>query len=91
MFDNIGQKIKGTIEILCWVGMLGSVIAGLAAMEHYFFNGLLIAVIGCLCSWIGSFLLYGFGELVDNSAKIAENTRCLNRSEDKPTDADSNS
>ena len=29
--------------------------------------GFLIIIIGPLCSWIGSFMIYGFGQLVENS------------------------
>lgn len=33
-------------------------------------GGLLVAVIGGFASWIGSFLLYGFGELIDSCNAI---------------------
>ena len=29
--------------------------------------GLLVFVLGCLSSWVGGFIIYGFGELVDQS------------------------
>ena len=38
----------------------------------YLVAGILIFIVGSLLSWIGSFFTYGFGELVENSAKIAE-------------------
>ena len=38
----------------------------------YLVVGILIFIVGSLLSWIGSFFTYGFGELVENSAKIAE-------------------
>ena len=38
----------------------------------YLVVGILIFIVGSLVSWIGSFFTYGFGELVENSAKIAE-------------------
>lgn len=28
MFDNIGSKIKKLAELLCWIGMLLSIIGG---------------------------------------------------------------
>ena len=34
--------------------------------------GILIIVFGSLASWIGSFFMYGFGELVENSKKVAD-------------------
>ena len=39
-----------------------------------FFIGIFVAAIGGLSSWIGSFCLYGFGELIDKATEIAENT-----------------
>ncbi len=33
-------------------------------------TGLLTIVIGSLMSWLGSFMTYGFGQLVDNSDKL---------------------
>ena len=43
-----------------------------AGTGAYFAVGILIFIVGSLLSWIGSFFTYGFGELVENSAKIAE-------------------
>ena len=39
-----------------------------------FLSGIFVAAIGSLLSWIGSFCLYGFGELIDKATEIAENT-----------------
>jgi hypothetical protein len=35
-------------------------------------SGILTIVLGSLAAWISSFLLYGFGELVENSSRIAD-------------------
>lgn len=84
MFENIGGKIKGLAKFICWVGIVICVIAGIImfiqAGEAYYsadrtvliITGLAIIIVGSLMSWIGSFLLYGFGELVDNSSKIRQ-------------------
>ncbi len=34
------------------------------------FGGIIFIVVGSLISWISSFVLYGFGELVDNSSEL---------------------
>ena len=34
-------------------------------------GGVLFIIIGCLASWIGSFFTYGFGQLIENTDKIA--------------------
>lgn len=70
MFDNIGEKIKILAKILCWLGIIASVIVGIVLMikdESLTLIGILIAVIGSLLSWAGSSIMYGFGRLVKNS------------------------
>ena len=74
MFNDIGGKIKVFAKVVCWLGIIGSCIVGIVAMEYSFLAGLLYAVVGSLCSWISSFFAYGFGELIENSAEIASNT-----------------
>ena len=74
MFKNIGGKIKALAKVICWIGIIGSVLAGIGMMvadEDMIVYGLLIMPIGALMSWIGSFMLYGFGELVENSTVLA--------------------
>ncbi len=97
MFTNIGEKIKKLAVIICWIGIICSLILGIvivvapnSILYNYRVNvngttvvsssntvalvitGVLLFVIGSLASWIGSFVLYGFGELVSNSKKIAD-------------------
>jgi hypothetical protein len=82
MFDNIGSKIKGLAKVITWLGIILSVIAGIVQISggsSYYGNsnpfvisGILTIVLGSLAAWISSFLLYGFGELVENSSRIAD-------------------
>lgn len=86
MFNNIGGKIKGLAKFMCWLGIIVSVIAGIILIisarhsDGYYsytdtnmvITGILVIVMGSILSWIGSFVLYGFGELVDNSSKLVE-------------------
>lgn len=78
MFDNIGGKIKGYAKIVCWLGILGSVFVGVvfscsgSGGAASFIAGILIAIIGSISSWIGSFLTYGFGQLIENSDILVE-------------------
>ena len=68
MFDNIGSKIKMASQVICWVGIVSSVIGGIGAMlSGVFFGGLLLAILGSFVSWVGSFMTYGFGQMVENS------------------------
>ena len=73
MFENIGKKIKTLAKVVCWVGIVGSVIGGIgmcAMDEDMIMMGLGTIVGGSLLSWIGSFFTYGLGELIDNSSKL---------------------
>ncbi len=79
MFKNIGFKIMTLAEILCWIGIVISVVLGIyqistginTSSELLIVYGVLIIIFGTLFSWIGSFLLYGFGRLIENTDIIA--------------------
>ena len=75
MFDNIGQKIKKLAMITFIVLSSIFVLDGFISFMYYKrLVHLLICIIGPFVAWISSFLLYGFGELVDNSSKIKSDT-----------------
>ena len=67
MFSNIGGKIKALAKVICWLGIIASIFVGLLFLDKNPLGGLLWMVLGSLSSWIGSFVLYGFGQLVENS------------------------
>ena len=72
MFTNIGGKIKTTAAVCCWIVIIASVISGIAMMANDMVaEGLIVIVVGALSGWISSFVLYGFGELIENSSIIA--------------------
>jgi hypothetical protein len=72
MFDHIGSKIKTLATILTVIGIVLSFFCGLTLLLNEEGSGLVIMILGSLCSWLGSFLLYGFGQLIENSDKIVE-------------------
>lgn len=75
MFSNIGSKIKTLAQVITWIGIIGSVIWGLVLMttdEELISAGLMIALLGSLISWVSSFVLYGFGQLIENTDKLVE-------------------
>jgi hypothetical protein len=90
MFNDIGKKIKTLAELICWIGILISLILGLIFVIENIFVGFIIFIIGVLSSWVGSIFLYGFGELVDNSTKIVNGLELINRPEGKPNEANPN-
>lgn len=73
MFDNIGRKIKSLAKITCWIGIILSVLAGIIMMGagEGILSGILTALLGSLLSWVGNFMMAGFGDLVENTAEIA--------------------
>ena len=85
MFDNVGGKIKGFAKFICWAGIIASVICAavfiLGALSGgtdkesstlLAVYGVLTLVFGILVSWISSFKLYGYGELIDKVMDIEE-------------------
>lgn len=84
MFDNIGKKIKSLASILCWVGIIAYIILAIIMFaiaadaydeELYITLGVIFLFVGPLMSWISSFFMYGFGELIDKACDIERNTR----------------
>lgn len=67
MFENIGGKIKGLAKIICWIGIIISVLFGIRLMGQAGVVGIFYMAIGALLSWVGSFVLYGFGDLVESA------------------------
>lgn len=76
MFDNIGEKIKLLAQILCWIGIPGSIVMAIImidkATEVYIASayktiGFLLLFIGPLIALVSSYVLYGFGQLIENS------------------------
>lgn len=75
MFSYIGKKIKGLTTFVCWVGIIASIVGGLVVAcsdEDLILTGILVMAAGSLTSWISSFLLYGFGELIDTTMEIRD-------------------
>lgn len=76
MFNNIGKKIKVLAEVICWIGIIASIITAIwmFGQRTYYSNmdteGALLLIFGPLSSWIGSWMLYAFGQLVENTDHI---------------------
>lgn len=75
MYDNIGRKIMNLAKTLCIIEAVVAVIIGIAlAASDSVGIGLLVTLFGPIVAWISSFLMYGFGELVEKVSEIARNT-----------------
>ena len=76
MYDNSGGKIKLLATVSAILMIIGCIIGGIAliaasAMDGFFsFLGILVIVVGSLISWISSWVLYGFGELIESITVI---------------------
>ena len=74
MFTNIDKKIKTLAIVSTVAGCILSFIAAICCWvigEEFILLGFVILIAGGLVSWIGSFLLYGFGELITQTTRIA--------------------
>lgn len=74
MFENIGKKIKSLTKFVCWVGIIASIVAAIGMMcsgdDVLIIIGVILLFVGPIMAWIGSFVMYGFGELVDRTTSI---------------------
>jgi hypothetical protein len=70
-FNNIGEKIKALAKWSFYIASTVYIIAGLAtAINTDILSGCLFIILGPILAWVSSFLIYGFGQLVENSDKI---------------------
>lgn len=71
MFKKSGTRCKSIATAYCWIGIIMSVIAGIAfiAMGDVM-NGLLIALLGSAASWLSSLGLYTIGETEERTAAM---------------------
>ncbi len=63
MFNNIGAKVKGLATVICILGIISSISSGvLLLFNDAALAGLLSMILGCLFSWIASWVTYCIGE-----------------------------
>ena len=71
MWDNIGRKLQTLAKIVCWLGIIGSVLVAIiiwgqnSRYQSTILTGIIYLVLGCLGSWIGSWTMYGLGLVVE--------------------------
>ncbi len=76
MYDNIGGKIKTLAQLTFAVLTTSSLVISLINFVQEFYDiGVILLLTVPLFAWILSLLLYGFGELIEKTTEIAENTR----------------
>ena len=88
MWNNIGKKLKGLAIVVFIIEALASVITGLLLIEETD-AGIILLLAGPLAAWISSWMLFGFGELVDKVTDIERNTRSGERKSETQAKIDS--
>ena len=84
MFENIGEKIKKLAIAITVIGIVISVIYGITCFARgSAVDGVTAIGLGVLISWVSSFVLYGFGELISTSKEISESLARMERVERK--------
>ena len=77
-YENIGGKIKGLAK---WIFAIEAIAAIITAFVLFFADdsliivGIITLVCGPIIAWIGSWILYAFGELVEKTSDNERNTR----------------
>ena len=80
MYSNIGKKIKVLAIVIFGIEAFAAFLSAIALMsvdEEMIPGGIIILLVGPLLAWISSWLLYGFGELIDKTCDIERNTRVM--------------
>lgn len=73
MFNNPGNKLKVLAIVLTVILMLGSIIGGILIISNEgrdSWMGWPVLLGGTLFAWVSGLMMYGFGELIENSAWI---------------------
>lgn len=78
LYENIGGKIKNWAKWIFIVEVIAAVITGIALIvddgdENLV--GVLVMFVGPIVAWIGSWILYAFGELVEKTSENESNTK----------------
>ena len=72
MFDDIGKKLQSVAKVLCWIGIIASIIVAFVLWSQDSYRnptgaiGLGVLIGGCAGSWLTSAFLYAFGQLVED-------------------------
>lgn len=79
MFNNIGKKIMKFAKVMCWIVIILGIIVSIAsAYEMARVNTILVGIVVFIPSvvltvflgWASFLVLYGFGQLVDDTHEI---------------------
>ncbi len=81
MYENIGEKIKNLAATLAGIGVVASLAAGFIMISSDYSDintqGWIILVGGPIISWVSSYILYGFGELISQTNEMNQKLSVL--------------
>lgn len=86
MYDNVGGKIKGLAKVLFVVSVIADLIVGIALMatnKNLIGWGLFLMIVAPFFAGVPFLLLYGLGQLVENSDIIAKEYRRKDKKNDQ--------
>ena len=73
LYTNIGKKIQTWAKWIFIVEAIGAIIAGfvlIAEDVHLILVALLTVILGPIAAWVSSWLMYGFGKLIEDVEAI---------------------
>lgn len=89
MWNNMGRKIQALAKVMCWFGIAAAIAGAIVLFQNYYTVaiGVFTIILGPILSWVGSWVLYGFGIIVEK----AENTSTVNVKESSSDNSNVNS
>ena len=76
MFQNIGKKVTTLASVICWVGIIGSVIMGIILLaSRQVLPGILTILLGSFVSWLSCLALYAIGYCANGVDEIKQYLR----------------
>lgn len=75
LYQDIGVKIKYFAFYSFLAEAIGTIITGFILVLDEYWWGFLLLFLGPIVAWSASWLLYGFGEIVDKVCHIEYNTQ----------------
>ena len=86
MFRNVGEKLKVVAIISLIIGIIASVIIGIAEIiVLQFIVGIIIIALGILSSLIPAWVLYAIGEIAENTEAILAKLGTINSNNENNT------
>lgn len=89
MYKNIGKKMKGLAKGIFIIESILAVLAGIVLIlsdDDMILPGFLVMILLPIAAWISSWLLYGFGEIIDRLQLIEKNTRPATNEPSEPSE-----